>query len=363
MRKESSAAIRLLVLPRYSRLGASSRLRTYQFVPWFERAGFEVHVHPLLDDNYIRGLYEERATPISILRGYATRVATLMASQRFDAILIEKEALPWLPITAELFRFPKDLPIIVDYDDAVFHNYDQNPSRLVRMLLGNKIDKIMRQASLVTVGNAYLGARAEAAGCTNVAWLPTVIDLERYPTLPRLVKADAPLVIGWVGTPSSAWCVKLIADAVARLRPTRPIRCVAVGARPDQVEGTPFEAHMWSEASEFHTLRRFDIGIMPLRDAPWERGKCGYKLIQYMACGLPVVASPVGVNKEIVEHGVNGFLAESAESWIESLSLLIDDATLRARMGANGRMRVEQDYCLQVQGPRFAELIKRLVVQ
>ena len=112
--------------------------------------------------------------------------------------------------------------------------------------------------------------------------------------------------------------------------------------------GLPMDSLPWAEATESEDIARLDIGIMPLVDAPFERGKCGYKLIQYMACGLPVVASPVGVNRQIVEHGVNGFLADTPEAWATALRTLCHDPALRARMGAAGRRKVEQQYCLHV---------------
>ena len=116
----------------------------------------------------------------------------------------------------------------------------------------------------------------------------------------------------------------------------------------------------WSEDTEVVQIQSMDIGVMPLTDTLWARGKCGYKLIQYMACGLPVVASPVGVNKEIVEHGMNGFLAETDEEWQKAIGTLLSDADLRRRMGAAGRKKVEENYSLQVWGPRVAQMLRRV---
>jgi glycosyltransferase involved in cell wall biosynthesis len=117
------------------------------------------------------------------------------------------------------------------------------------------------------------------------------------------------------------------------------------------------ESIAWSEQTEVQSIANFDIGIMPLLDEPFARGKCGYKLIQYMACGLPVVASPVGVNSQIVEHGVNGFLADTPEQWEHALQTLLTDASLRQRMGQAGRAKVEREFCIQVTGPRLAALL------
>jgi len=125
--------------------------------------------------------------------------------------------------------------------------------------------------------------------------------------------------------------------------------------------GLPVEARSWSEASEVAEIQQFDIGIMPLPDEPFERGKCGYKLIQYMACGKPVVASPVGANTSIVRDGIEGFLASTDAEWMQLLGILCDDNALRQRMGAAGRVRVEAEYSLQVAAPHLERLLCSVV--
>jgi glycosyltransferase involved in cell wall biosynthesis len=190
-----------------------------------------------------------------------------------------------------------------------------------------------------------------------VATVPTVVDLTRYSSrAPN--ESGKPLVIGWIGSPSTAHYLRDVSTVIASMRKRYAVRAVAVGARPDQVVGTPFETVPWSEAEEAAIVAGFDIGIMPLIDAPWERGKCGYKLIQYMACGVPVIASPVGVNREIVQPGFNGFLAGNETEWEAALTSLIIDADLRDRMGSAGRWRVEQWYSLQVQAPRLIQILQ-----
>jgi glycosyltransferase involved in cell wall biosynthesis len=249
--------------------------------------------------------------------------------------------------------------LVVDYDDAVFHRYDLHRSPVVRAVLGKKIDRIMQRANLTTAGNAYLADHAIAAGSQCVEWLPTVIDLDRYP-LTASPREEGAVVVGWIGSPSTAGYLREVSVALAPLQAAGRIRCVAVGARADQVLGTPFLAVEWHEETEVAELQRFDIGIMPLRDDPWARGKCGYKLIQYMACGLPVVASPVGVNTHLVTAGENGFLASTPDQWAEAVDSLAADAELRSRMGQEGRRRVEESYCLQVQSQRLVGMFNRI---
>ncbi len=138
------------------------------------------------------------------------------------------------------------------------------------------------------------------------------------------------------------------------------VRAVGAGREAERDRFRDLELIEWSEANEVAEVQSFDIGIMPLQDQPFERGKCGYKLIQYMSCGLPVVASPVGVNAEIVREGFNGFLASNEDEWREALTMLITDGVLRDRMGRAGREIVVERYSLVSQAPRLVELFSSL---
>ena len=250
------------------------------------------------------------------------------------------------------------MPVVSDHDDAVFHRYDRHRRASVRGLLGGKIDGVMAASRIVMAGNPYIADRARTAGAGRVEVVPTVADLSRYPASP-LPPPDGGLRVGWVGTPMTwadhaAPMQRLIVDVVI----PRGGLFRAIGARGTSEIEDGTEYLPWSEDTEVEAIRGMDVGIMPLDDSPWSRGKCGYKLIQYMACGRPVVASPTGVNTEIVEHGVNGFLARTAKDWRDALITLLDDPALRARMGAAGRAKVERSYSLQVWAPRVAALLR-----
>ena len=351
--------MRVLILSRYSRLGASSRLRSYQYIPYLESCSFDVTTAPLFGDDYVAGIYAGKISIVGVLRSYMTRLRFMLRASRFDLVWVEKEMLPWIPSWIELGLFPIGVPLVVDYDDALFHRYDQHSWSVVRRLMGQKIDDVMRRADLVLVGNDYLGERARTAGAKRVERLPTVVDVTRY-AVPSSTSGQ-PLTIGWIGTPNTAHYLKLIAPVLREVVASRGVRVVAVGANTEQLVGLPVEARSWSEASEVAEIQQFDIGIMPLPDEPFERGKCGYKLIQYMACGKPVVASPVGANTSIVRDGIEGFLASTDAEWMQLLGILCDDNALRQRMGAAGRVRVEAEYSLQVAAPHLERLLCSVV--
>jgi glycosyltransferase involved in cell wall biosynthesis len=350
--------MRVLALPRYSSLGPSSRVRFYQYVPFLTSFGMEIHIAPLLGNDYVRRLYSGKPQPLfSMLRAYFSRIADLVNIHHYDLLWIEKELLPWIPTFIDKLFLRRGIPFVVDYDDAVFHRYDQHNMRLIRVLLGKKIDEIMRQATAVVVGNQYLAERAGNAGAGKIESLPSVVDLNRYFVKERI---GDQFRIGWIGSPVTAPYLSMIRHPLEQVLEQTGARLVLVGAGDlDPLPGLEKDVLPWSEDSEVAQIQSFDVGIMPLPDGPFEQGKCGYKLIQYMACGLPVVASPVGVNSRIVEQGETGFQASIDTEWVKALVMLSKDTGMRKFLGQAGRKKVEQEYSLQITAPRLLEILKK----
>jgi glycosyltransferase involved in cell wall biosynthesis len=353
--------MRVLALTRYSSLGSSSRVRFYQYFPYLTSFGVELQAAPFFDNDYVRNLYEGKREPaFSVFLAYKNRIARLVNSRHNDLLWIEKELLPWLPAGFDNLWLRHGISCVVDYDDAVFHRYDHHDNLLIRALLGKKIDVIMRQATTVVAGNEYLADRAHQAGARSIEYLPSVVDINRY--MVKKSRTGGQFRIGWIGSPVTAPYLGLIRDALEAVSRQTGASLVLVGAGgKDPLPGVPKEVLSWDEASEVAHIQSFDAGIMPLPDGPFEQGKCGYKLIQYMACGLPVVASPVGVNTRIVEHGKTGFLAFNSADWIQALTMLVEDAGMRAAFGKAGRFKVEQEYSLQRTAPRLAKVLTKAV--
>jgi glycosyltransferase involved in cell wall biosynthesis len=351
---------KVLLLTRYDRLGASSRVRFLQFLPGLAQRGFEVDVSPLLDDVYVRSLYGGRSSGAgSILRAYVRRTAALMRRRRYDLIWLEKEALPWIPGWIEALMRPR-VPFVVDLDDAWFHRYEHHPYAAVRALLSGKIDAVMRAASVVVAGNDYVAERARSAGARQIEIIPSVVDLARYPPMATdpTPSPERPIVVGWIGIPLNAHYLKRIEPAFRQFASTRDVRLRVIGSRaPAEFAGLPVDPYAWSEAREIDRIGGFDIGVMPLDDTPWEQGKCAYKLIQMMAAGKPVIASPVGANRRVVQHGVNGFLAETPAEWTAAFEQLAADPAMRNRMGQEARRTVAEGYTLATVLPRLADIL------
>jgi len=358
----SAPTIKCLLLSRYGRLGASSRVRFYQYLPYLEARGITVTVAPLLGDEYVQDLYTGRRTNWkNIFQAYLRRLVLLLKSRQFDLIWIEREFFPWLPSWAPSLLSHWKIPYVVDFDDAVFHRYDLHQSGIVRTLLGSKIDAIMRRASLVLAGNDYLADRGWRSGARRVEIFPSVVDLDRYLATPT--RKNRVFTIGWIGTPTTSKYLQLVCSALECVCRNKRACVTLVGSGHVELRGVPTEVRDWSENTEVASIRDFDVGIMPLPDEPWTRGKCGYKLIQYMACALPVVASPVGINRQIVDQGISGHLASTLEDWVRALSDLRDNRTRGEAMGKAGRIKVEKEYCLQVTAPRLLSLLREAADQ
>jgi glycosyltransferase involved in cell wall biosynthesis len=352
--------MKILVMTRYARMGASSRMRLLQYIDAWSDSMHDFHVFPLLDDAYLSAKYHHGSVSIlTIVQAYICRARALLSVQDFDLVWFDKELFPNLPAWFEQLLACLKVPYVVDYDDAVFHNYDLSTSSLQR-LLKNKIGTIMRHAELVTCGNEYLAQYARSAGARQVAILPTVVDINRYPMKTRSCQAEK-LIVGWIGTPATAKFLQPLKPVIAELGNRFPLEFVLVGAETQGFAQPFVRCEQWNEETEAKQIGQFDVGVMPLPDQPWEHGKCGYKLIQYMACGKAVVASPVGVNSKLVQHGENGFLATTEKQWGEALTTLLSSPALRQSMGRRGRLLVENEYSLHVTSPRLLHWLEQVV--
>lgn len=340
---------RILALTKYGGRAASTRQRLLQYGPFLAEYGIDIDLEPLLDDSYLSALMAgNQPSRARILRSYVTRFGKFLSSREYDAIWVQYELLPYLPLLDRILSKFSAKPIIYDIDDAIFHMYDGHRAATIRWLLGGKLRPLMRQAAICLCGNEYLYDYVTAAGGKAVI-VPTVVDTEHF--RPATRSPDRPFTVGWIGSPSTWSYVEpllpTLLPAMARLRAR--FRVVGAGPAARGIEG--IDALDWSEEREVLDLQAMDVGLMPAPDDPWARGKCGYKLIQYMACGVPGIASPVGVNNALINPGVDGFFARTPGDWVEALSFAANDPDGRRRMGALGRTKVVDRYSLRSQQP------------
>ncbi len=325
----------ILALTRYDRLGASSRVRVLQYIPALEREGWTVHVQSLFDDSDLRRLYRDgRRSPLRLARAFARRVgATLGATG--DIIWLQQELFPFLPymVEAGLIGGRK---LLIDFDDAQ-HLYYKD-----KLFCAGKIEKLMRRADAVTVGSPAMATYVRESGGRNVHLVYSAVDTS---ALPVTSPAQHPFTVGWIGTPMTAnQSLHILREPLARFLAETQARAVFIGMDADQFPDLPGERITWSEEAERAALPRLSLGLCPLEDTPWTRGKSGYKIIQYMAAGKPALTSPVGIAAEIVEDRVTGFHCRTADDWYSRLRQLYEDHALLMQQGHESRRRAEAKY-------------------
>jgi glycosyltransferase involved in cell wall biosynthesis len=350
--------IRVLGLSLYGPQAASHRVRLSQFQPNLAAAGIDLQIQSLLDNAYLQRSFSGRRPSLRcLIAAYGRRIRALRQADRFDLTIVYAELLPFLPGWLE--RQLLQIPFLYDCDDAFFLKYRSGRLRLLQSLLGAKADRLMAAAVAVTAGNTGLAAHARRFN-SNVTVLPSVVDTDQFRPAepPQAERSAGPFTVGWIGSPSTALYLQLLVEPVQQLVRERPVRLLVVGGPAPAIAGVEVIEQPWSLVQEVPLIQQFDVGVMPLPDTPWTRGKCAYKLIQCMACGIPVVASRVGANVEAVPPEC-GLLAESPEQWLAAFRRLAAEPELRQRMGTAARQWVEKKYSLRSALPVLEGAIRK----
>ena len=363
---------RITALTRYDELGASSRVRFHHYGSRLAAAGFELDFHPLLDSDYLVSAMQGRRSGMAGLKACARRALSLpRALQGSDLVWLEKEIWPFAPAWLERLWLGRRRPLVIDYDDAIFHVYDTHPRAVVRKLLGQKIDRLMAAADLVVCGSRYIEVRAIEAGARRTLLVPTMVEPSRYAiadpsgSAGELNDASDAIRIAWIGTPFTYVHLTALGDVLGELATRRNIELHVIGV----TEGSPPHPsvptvfHPWSDTTESSLLADCDIGVMPLERTPFTAGKCAYKIVQYMAAGLPVVATELGANMDTVEEGGSGLLVDTPAEWVDALDRLCATPALRASMGTRGRQLVEQRLCYDVGSRALASAFEQLLLE
>jgi len=346
--------VRVLFLTKYTAGGPSSRYRVLQFLPFLESRGVQSTVHALHDDSYLAARYAgARTSSFYLARRVASRLSVLVSASRYDLVFIQKEMFPHLVDLPEWFLSRAGVRYVVDLDDAIHLMYVNS-----RSMLRGKMARVLSHASLVLAGNRYLEQYARRYN-ERVLFFPTVVDTERFaPGNPRDSAEGKPTIVGWMGTPETVKYLDGIIPALEASVEKTPLSLLVIGARAPSTRCLDVLARSWSEAEEAQDLRAMDIGVMPLADDEWSRGKCALKLIQYMSAGVPSVTSPLGAALEFVCDGENAWLASNPEQWSDRICDLAKSPERRLEMGRRARATIEADYSLKVWGPRFVDALQ-----
>jgi glycosyltransferase involved in cell wall biosynthesis len=360
----SSAPLKVLALSPIPEEGAGCRFRISHYIPYLEAHGFDITVLPFYTPEFFRLVYQRghfAAKAAAFLRLLGKRFGVLRQLDRYDLVWLYREAIPIGPPMIERAIVRRGKPIVFDFDDAIFLRNVSEANRAVSFLKNtSRVAEIIRFSQHVTPGNNFLGDYARRFS-SHVTVVPTTVDTDRF--RPRHDQGRQPtgdLVIGWIGSPTTYHYVEQMAALLKQLASRHSFTLKISGAgKPVHFDGVRVLDVPWSMPKEVELFNTCDIGIYPLDDDDWARGKCGFKAIQFMACGVPVVAAAVGVNREIIRDGENGFLASTPAEWLAKLDRLLTDAELRRRLAIAGRETIERTYSLKVTAPIIASILRK----
>jgi len=355
--------MKILFLVPYPTEGASNRLRVEQYLPFLRQEGIEYRVRPFVSRGfyrilYLRGHYIKKVAYFILCT--INRLFDIIRAINFDIVFIHREAYPIGPPVIESLLRMLGKKIIFDFDDAIFLPSTSKTNVFVeRFKNPNKVANIIRMSDYVIAGNAYLKNYADKFN-KNIAVIPTPIDTDRYSRVPNAKKEKERIVIGWMGSVTTQDYLESMKEVFLSIsREFHSVHFKIVGGKIDLNGVKNVEFKEWRLEEEIPDLLDFDIGIMPMPDDHWTRGKCGFKIILYMSMGIATVCSPVGVNTDIIKDGENGFLAEDSREWVDKLSRLIKDTDTRGYFSRKGRELAEHFYSLKVNAPQFIGVLKK----
>jgi glycosyltransferase involved in cell wall biosynthesis len=346
---------------------AGYRYRVQQFIPYLKDTGHQCTIQPFSTPELYAALRSRGRLSRKVSHtAYCTarRIAQLAKVSDFDLVVIQREAFPFFAPLMERWVMLRHPRVVFSFDDAIYAGHGEvaelNHPILYRLKYSRGIEHVIRKSCHIIAGNRILAEYARRLN-PGVSVIPTAVDCSRYVFRPT--SEHLPITIGWVGSRSTAPYLRAIEPALRKVAEARPgkVRFRFYGFpqyRPDlpDCESLPFRLE--TELDDLHSL---DIGLMPLQDTEWCRGKCAFKAIQYMASGVATVASPVGITPDVIQHKMNGLLAGFAEEWVDVLKLLVDQVDIRERLTQAARRTIEASYALHIWGPKFASLFQTLL--
>ncbi len=353
----------LVIAPHRKNRAPSQRFRFEQYMPFLKDNGIEFELSPLVDKSddvvlYSKGNYLKKA--LIEIKSWKKRFKDLKRAKDFDAVFIHREALMTFSLFFEKKIAERNPNIIYDFDDSIWlPEVSEGNQNLQVLKRPEKVNKTMSLSKLIFAGNSYL-ANYASQYCSNVKIIPTTIDTDYHKPSKRF--NNETVCIGWTGTQTTLKFLRTISSVFVDLKKKYGDRVrfkIICDTKPEWFP-VEFTFTKWNLEEEIAQLNELDIGIMPLTDNQWTRGKCGFKGLQYMAVEAATVMSPVGVNNEIIDHGKNGYLAQSNDEWVNYLSCLIESKDLREQLGKAGRKTIIEKYSISSQKHRYLKYIKEL---
>jgi glycosyltransferase involved in cell wall biosynthesis len=335
-------------------------------MPYLNAQGVSVDLLPFADQNLFRLLHKPGQRVIKALASvtrFLRRVSDVVGARSYDAVLIHRAICIAGPAVLERLVATMGRPVIYDFDDAIFKLHTTEANRHFGWLkFPGKTATICRLSDHIVVGNQYLADYARTYN-RRVTIIPTSINVDTYRPDGASNGANGKVVVGWMGSSTSQTHLEMFAPVLRQVTARDDIELQVVSDREPVLPGVQYVWRQWSSSTEVSDLARFDIGIMPMPDDEWARGKCAAKALQYMAMAVPTVCSAVGTNLEVVRHGENGLLATTSDEWVSRIGALAADVELRRRLGLSGRRTVEEGYSMTRCAELFAGVVREVVAK
>lgn len=351
----------LFLLPYPLGRAPSQRFRVEMLLPLLDGQNIVYSLRPFISPHTWNVLYKGGSVfskIAGIVEGYVNRLYTvLLEAPKYDCIFIHREAAPMGPPVFEWY-LAKILKkrIIYDFDDAIWIPNTSAENKLITLFKATgKVRLICKWSAVISAGNDYLCKFAANHSAARVVKMPTVVDTVKRYTKAKQHSSER-VTIGWTGSHSTLKYLDRIVPVLAELRKTIEFKLIIIADKKPELDLNNWSFIPWNAETEIEDLQKIDIGLMPLEHDEWAEGKCGFKLIQYLALGIPAVASPVGVNKQIIEENVNGFLCNDDAQWLNALKTLISDVELRQRFGEAGRKKIVEEYSIEGNKEKFLGL-------
>lgn len=352
----------LYIVPHRPDRSPGQRFRCEHFIPILQQNGYEITYSNLLtawDDKYFYQPKRYAIKAFIFCKAFLRRCFDVLRARKYDCIFIYREAFMIGTTLFERGLAKSRKPIIFDFDDSIWiSDISEGNKNLSWMKRSSKTGEIIALSKLVIVGNQYLADHAKLFN-NNVEIIPTTIDTNYHK--PTEKQAKETVCIGWTGSETTIRHFKLIIPVLKRIKEKYGdmVSFIQISNVTSECPEIGLETVVWNAKDEIAQLQRIDIGIMPLPDDAWAKGKCGFKGLQYMALEIPTIMSPVGVNTEIIDDGKNGFFATTDDEWFAILCKLIDDADLRKNIGEEGRKTIVARYSIDSQKEKYLSLFEK----
>ncbi|QBN19822.1 glycosyltransferase [Flavobacterium nackdongense] len=350
--------MKILFLPKYNQQGPSSRYRIYQYLEFYKREGLEVTVSPLFGTRFF--VNNKLIKICYTLYYYFRRFFKLLGVFQYDLVYIEYELFPYFPAVFEKLLRVTNGKYIVDYDDAIFHNYNKSKHNLIRVLLSNKIDSVIKNASYVITGSPYLTEYVSKLN-TNYVEIPTSVSRNKYTSISDSEK-NAIFTLGWIGSRTTSVNLLNLIPAFEELSKKIKFQLNLIGfdeGLSHQLSHLNVNFVKWNAETEIQEIKKFDVGIMPLENTPFNQGKCGFKLIQYMGCSLPTIATPLEANVKINRSGKN-LHAITTEDWVDAFKEIHQNRDYYKAIGKENFNDFEKFYTVENNSETYVKIFKEV---